>query len=172
MRVYYDSIDTPIGKLTVGVCSWGVRWVLFADEVGDQFGADAQHDTGATRFAIEQLAEYFAGTRQVFELPIAWNLLQGFSVAVWQAMAAIPYGETASYGDIAERASSPNASRAVGNVCGNNPLLLLVPCHRVVTSHGGLGGFRGGVDTKAALLAHEGVLLPLQASPSSAASTP
>jgi methylated-DNA-[protein]-cysteine S-methyltransferase len=171
MRVYYDSIETPIGELTVGVCSWGVRWVLFADEVGDQFGPDAEHDAGATRFAIEQIGEYFSGERQTFELPIAWNLLQGFSVAVWKAMAAIPYGETASYGEVAARAGSPSASRAVGNICGSNPLLLLVPCHRVVTSHGGLGGFRGGVDTKAELLAREGVLLPLQATPSPVASS-
>ena len=102
---------------------------------------------------LRQLAEYFAGTRQMFDLPLDWG--QGLQGAVRRAMAAIPFGETRTYGDIARQIGAP--AQAVGQACGANPLPLLIPCHRVL-GRNGLGGFSapGGVEAKVWLLRHEG----------------
>ncbi|MEZ5796880.1 MAG: methylated-DNA--[protein]-cysteine S-methyltransferase [Paracoccaceae bacterium] len=102
---------------------------------------------------LRQLAEYFAGTRQDFDLPLDWG--QGLGGAVRRAMAAIPFGQTRSYGQIAAQVGAP--AQAVGQACGANPIPILIPCHRVLGARG-LGGFSapGGVETKVALLRHEG----------------
>lgn len=101
----------------------------------------------------EQLNEYFLGRRRVFTLPIAPKGTE-FQQRVWAALREIPYGETRTYGEIAAAIGSPNASRAVGAACGSNPILLLIPCHRVVGKNGALTGFSatGGVTTKQGLL--------------------
>ena len=102
---------------------------------------------------LRQLAEYFAGTRQMFELPLDWG--SGLNAQVRRAMAAIPFGETRTYGDIARDIGAP--AQAVGQACGANPIPLIIPCHRVLGART-LGGFSapGGVETKVALLRHEG----------------
>jgi methylated-DNA-[protein]-cysteine S-methyltransferase len=103
------------------------------------------------RRAAAQLAEYFAGTRTRFDLPLA-PVGTDFQRRVWDATAAIPFGETATYGEIARKIGVPNGSRAVGGALNRNPLAIVVPCHRVVGSFGKLTGYDGGVDRKAFLL--------------------
>ena len=103
------------------------------------------------RRAAAQLAEYFAGTRPRFDLPLA-PVGTEFQRRVWAATSAIPFGETATYGEIARKIGAPNGSRAVGGALNRNPLAIIVPCHRVVGSSGRLTGYDGGVDRKAFLL--------------------
>lgn len=104
--------------------------------------------------ARRQLEEYFAGSRRVFDLPLAPEGT-AFQQAVWEALRAIPYGETRTYGQIAAAVGRPKASRAVGGACHCNPIGIIIPCHRVVGSSGRLTGYAGGLDRKAALLALE-----------------
>jgi len=101
-----------------------------------------------------QLEEYFARARTSFDLPLD---LRGtpFQVAAWEALAAIPYGETRAYAEQAARIGRPNAVRAIGAANGRNPISIVLPCHRVVGSDGSLTGFAGGLEVKAALLAFE-----------------
>jgi methylated-DNA-[protein]-cysteine S-methyltransferase len=101
-----------------------------------------------------QLAEYFAGERREFDLPLAPQG-SGFQVQVWRALLRIPYGETCSYGDIARVVGRPSASRAVGAANGRNPIPIIVPCHRVIGSNGSLTGYGGGLPVKRWLLDHE-----------------
>jgi methylated-DNA-[protein]-cysteine S-methyltransferase len=103
-----------------------------------------------------QLDEYFEGTRRGFELPLDWQLAHGFRREVLRATAEIPYGRTSSYRDVATRAGSPRAVRAAGTALATNPLPIVVPCHRVLRTGGGLGAYRGGAAAKAALLQLEG----------------
>lgn len=106
------------------------------------------------RRAAAQLAEYFAGTRTRFDLPLA-PIGTEFQRRVWAATSAIPFGETATYGEIARKIGVPNGSRAVGGALNRNPICIVVPCHRVVGSSGKLTGYDGGVDRKAFLLTLE-----------------
>ncbi|MFE9254517.1 methylated-DNA--[protein]-cysteine S-methyltransferase [Streptomyces sp. NPDC006879] len=108
---------------------------------------------------IRQLADYFDGSLRSFDLPLDWTLTSGFNRQVLRALAAdVPYGAVVGYGDLAHRVGQPGAAQAVGAAMGANPLPLVVPCHRVVERDGGIGGFGGGLETKRALLALEGVL--------------
>lgn len=106
--------------------------------------------------AVRQLEEYFAGRRRQFDLPLA---LDGtpFQREVWLSLADIPYGETISYAELARMVGRPQAFRAVGQANGANPVPIVLPCHRVVASGGGIGGYGGGLDLKRELLALEGV---------------
>ena len=105
---------------------------------------------------LQQLAEYFAGTRRNFDLPLR---PQGtvFQQRVWRELIEIPYGQTWSYGELAKRIDNPSASRAVGLANGRNPISILVPCHRVIGADGSLTGYGGGLERKQWLLAHEGL---------------
>lgn len=124
---------------------------------GCDMSADCCADAGDAAVldsAERQLREYFAGSRRGFDLPIE---LAGtpFRRAVWDALLRIPYGEVKTYGEIAREIGKPKASRAVGVACHNNPIAIIVPCHRVVGSGGALTGFGGGLDVKEKLLALE-----------------
>lgn len=99
-----------------------------------------------------QLDDYFNGTRQDFELPLDLSTGTPFQQKVWQALLTIPYGETISYAKLANAIGQPTAYRAVANANGNNPISLIIPCHRVIASDGGLGGYTGGIDIKRQLL--------------------
>ncbi len=105
--------------------------------------------------AATQLAEYFAGTRKTFDLPLAPDGT-AFQKKVWAAMCAIPYGETRGYGEVADELHS--AARAVGGACGRNPIPIIIPCHRILAANHRMGGYSGmgGLDTKAELLRLEG----------------
>ncbi|HEX7610606.1 MAG TPA: methylated-DNA--[protein]-cysteine S-methyltransferase, partial [Solirubrobacteraceae bacterium] len=117
---------------------------------------DWQHDDDALADVAGQLAAYFAGTLTEFDVQLE---LAGtdFQREVWQALRAIPYGETISYGELAQRVGKPSASRAVGLANGRNPIAIIVPCHRVIGADGSLTGYGGGLARKAWLLEHEAI---------------
>lgn len=148
----YEVLDTPVGELTVGVGSAGVRAVHFGRLPGVVTG---EGDAGLLELAVTELREYFAGTRTAFDLPIAPPGGSDFERAVWAAIATIPYGRMCTYGEIAAQVGDPSAARAVGVACNRNPVPVLVPCHRVVGAGGKLVGFGGGLSRKRTLLALE-----------------
>ncbi len=114
-------------------------------------------DHPVLKLASRQLAEYFAGQRSHFDVPLDLACGTAFQQSVWQALLAIPRGSTASYGDVGRRIGKPAAARAVGAAVGRNPISIIVPCHRVMGSDGSLTGYAGGLHRKVALLAIEGV---------------
>ena len=116
----------------------------------------AKEDPQPLASAVDCLNRYFAGEPENFDHPLG---LQGslFQMQVWSALRRIPVGKVATYGDIAAQIGRPRSARAVGQACGSNPIVLFVPCHRVVAANGGLGGFGSGLGIKKALLRHEGV---------------
>ena len=104
---------------------------------------------------ITQLDQYLAGERQQFDMTLDWSLGTPFQQSVWRALQQIPYGQTISYAQLAQSIGKPTAYRAVANANGKNPLSIIIPCHRVVASHGSLGGYTGGLDKKRLLLGIE-----------------
>ena len=146
---------SPVGLLTVEVGDSGIRTV----ELGVlAAGSVARATDPGARTVAEALDAYFAGDLDALDgLPVDLAALRPFSRAVLEALRAVPAGSVTTYGELARAAGSPGASRAVGQVVGSNPVPLVVPCHRVVASGGGLGGFSAGLDRKRWLLAHEGV---------------
>ena len=154
MPVARCTVESPVGPLTITAEGGAITRV--------DFGAGGSRSAGGNTLLAEaarQLTAYFDGSLRVFDLPIAPRGTP-FRLRVWAAMQAIPYGETRSYGALAQALGT--APRAVGGACGANPIPLVVPCHRVVGTGGGLGGFSGGAgcDTKRHLLAHERALPP------------
>lgn len=153
--IWYDNLATPIGSLRLVADDQGLREIWF--ETGRHQREPAPSWTRsaeALAFARVQLEQYFAGTRQVFELPLH-PLGTPFQLAVWRELARIPYGATISYGELARRLGQPQAMRAVGAANGRNPLPIVLPCHRVIGANGSLTGFGGGLPTKRFLLAME-----------------
>jgi methylated-DNA-[protein]-cysteine S-methyltransferase len=152
--------STPVGPLTLVANERGqLARVEFAEPMrtGDRDAAGPRAE-GILADAGRQLDEYFAGTRHEFELDLAPRGTP-FQLAVWDALLEIPYGATASYGEIARAVGRPNAVRAVGQANGRNPLAIVVPCHRVIGSDHSLTGYGGGVDRKRFLLSLEGSTL-------------
>lgn len=157
MTLFYKEIKSPVGKLKLVASSRALVAVLWERERPnrvklDEMSLDPQHP-----ILIEterQLAEYFAGKRTEFDLPLEPNGTE-FQKKVWRTLREIPFGKTKRYLDLARAIGSPDASRAVGAANGKNPLSIVVPCHRVVGANGALTGFAGGLETKAALLALE-----------------
>lgn len=120
---------------------------------------DASAAASVVEHAAAELASYFEGGLREFTVPLDWSLSGGFNERVLrELLASVPYGVTAGYQDLADRVGEPGAARAVGMAMGSNPLPVVVPCHRIVESRGGLGGFGGGLETKRTLLALEGLL--------------
>ncbi len=151
-------IASPVGTLTLVAADAGLAAIVWEDDapLRVRTGPLAQDDAHPVLVeTARQLAEYFAGQRRVFALPLA---PQGttFQLDVWAALSAIPWGETRSYAAIARAIGRPTAMRAVGAANGRNPLSIVVPCHRVVGSNGTLTGFAGGLAAKARLLEIEG----------------
>jgi methylated-DNA-[protein]-cysteine S-methyltransferase len=168
--VSYAVIDSPVGRLVAAGTPRGLARLAYVDDSG---GLDAVLDTLAARLSprileaparldpvARELDEYFAGRRTAFDLPVDWALVAPFGRRVLRATAAIPFGATASYAEVAASAGSPRGSRAAGNALGANPVPIVVPCHRVLRSGGALGGYTGGLHRKEALLRIEGVLPP------------
>lgn len=150
--MYYCYIDTPIGELLLAGENDALSMIGFPKgSMRRDPEPDWIYNETPLLNARQQLAEYFAGTRKHFDLPLTLNGTE-FQVNVLKALQEIPYGETVSYGDIAKRIGKPKAVRAVGAANGRNPIPIVVPCHRVIGSSGDLTGFGGGLDTKEALL--------------------
>lgn len=115
-----------------------------------------QQDSPFLNRVESELREYFTGERETFDIPVTFAGTE-FQEKVWEVIASIPFGETLSYGEIADKIEIPNAARAIGNACGNNPIPIIVPCHRVLASNGKLGGYSSGLDNKRTLLSLENI---------------
>ena len=149
-------VDTPIGPVGLVASDTAVSAVLFDGRRVRAEGASPILDEAA-----RQLRAYFAGDLVSFDLPLELHGTE-FQRRCWLALATIPYGQTVSYGEQARRLGlGPEAARTVGAAIGQNPLPLVLPCHRVIGADGSLTGFGGGLDVKRYLLEHEGALLPL-----------
>lgn len=164
-RFITADLDTPLGPMLAGATYEGICLLEFADRpllprrlerVQARLGSAAipGHHPRLDRLA-GQLAEYFAGARRSFDIPLAFTGTP-FQERVWRLLCEVPYGGTVSYAELARRAGSPGGSRAVGRANGDNRIAIVVPCHRVVGANGGLGGYGGGVHRKQRLLDLEG----------------
>ena len=165
LDVAYARVDSPVGTLVLASTPQGLARLAYVDE-GQE---DAVMEDIAARLSPRMLSaprrldeprreldEYFAGRRRAFDVTLDLRLLSDFTRRVLHATAEIPYGEVATYKEVAAAAGSPHGSRAAGNALGSNPLPIVLPCHRVLHSGGGLGGYTGGLERKRVLLAIEG----------------
>jgi methylated-DNA-[protein]-cysteine S-methyltransferase len=160
--VHYALVDSPVGTLVAASTPRGLATLSYADRFG---GADGALDWVAARLSPRmleaparldvvrrELDEYFEGRRTEFETPVDWRLSHGFLLRAREACAAIPYGQVRTYKQLAIAAGSPEAVRAAGNAMAKNPIPIVVPCHRVLRTGGGLGGYGGGLECKRWLL--------------------
>jgi methylated-DNA-[protein]-cysteine S-methyltransferase len=166
-EIAYALIDAPVGRIVAAATPRGLLRLAYELDNG---GVDAILDQMARRLSpriVEaparlddvrrELDEYFDGRRREFDLALDWRLARtGFTRRVLEATNRIPFGATSTYRDVAGAAGSPKAFRAAGGALGSNPIPIVVPCHRVLASGGGLGGYTGGLDRKRLLLGIEG----------------
>jgi methylated-DNA-[protein]-cysteine S-methyltransferase len=149
----FVTMESPVGTLTLTAAETALVGLSFETSRRPKRDNSAREEIThpVLTVAINQLREYFAGERNVFELPLQ---LEGtdFQKRVWEQLLLIPFGETCSYGDIAHRLGDPKLTRAVGLANGSNPIAIVVPCHRVIGASGALTGFGGGLRNKAILL--------------------
>ncbi|MEU1814339.1 methylated-DNA--[protein]-cysteine S-methyltransferase [Streptomyces roseifaciens] len=169
----WTTVGTSIGPLGLAATPKGLLQVAFrADEAVSaeavaaltrRMGTGPVSGPCASREILTETAaeleDYFAGRRETFSVPLDWSLISGFNRQVLRELAGgVPYGTVVSYQDLADRVGERGAARAVGVAMGSNPLPVVVPCHRVIESNGGLGGFGSGLEIKRSLLSLEGVL--------------
>jgi len=149
--IHYRTIDSPIGPLTLAGHGSVLTNLRMVDQTYEPSRTGWSLDQGAFGDAVEQLGAYFAG--ELTEFDIEFDLLgTEFQQRVWKALLTIPYGETRSYGEIADQIGAPGSARAVGLANGHNPIAIVVPCHRVIGANGNLTGYGGGLDRKRTLL--------------------
>ena len=152
------QLDSPIGRLRLVATDQGLSHLLFDQQVGEDLESDGDEveadDHPVLAAATAQLAEYFAGRRQEFDIPLDLSGTE-FQRAAWSALANVPFGETRSYRQQAEAIGRPKAVRAIGAANGRNPVPIVLPCHRIVGSDGSLTGYGGGLPIKEFLLNHE-----------------
>jgi methylated-DNA-[protein]-cysteine S-methyltransferase len=160
--VRYDVVDSPIGSLAVAATDNGLARINFDVDGFDERIAKT-FGVRVLRVPLDdvrrELDEYFAGTRTDFDLPLDLRVAP-FYDAVLRELARVPYGRTVTYGSLAATVGRPRAARAVGTVMHNNPIPIVLPCHRVVGANGSLTGYAGGLHVKRALLELEGAMLP------------
>ncbi|NVC22443.1 MULTISPECIES: methylated-DNA--[protein]-cysteine S-methyltransferase [Kocuria] len=160
LDVAFTTVSTPVGVLLLAATEEGLVRVAYAREDHEAVLQDLARRISPRVLraparlapAVRQLEEYFAGTRTRFDLPLDRSLSHGFRRLVQEHLPEIGYGRTESYGAVARSVGRPQAVRAVGTACATNPLPVVVPCHRVLRGDGGLGGYVGGLEAKAALL--------------------
>ncbi len=164
IEIAFESHDSPFGRILVGASGQGLVRVALPEEDEEQVLEDLARRASARigrlprpvlTAARTQLDQYFAGDRHLFELDLDWRLTKGFRRDVLRQTAHIPYGVTASYAEMAERAGRPRAVRAAGSALATNPLPIVIPCHRVLRSDGSTGAYLGGPEMKVALLEME-----------------
>lgn len=158
--IRYTRFESPLGPVVAVACEDGLTNVDFVGAKYEKpIGRDWVEDPAYAplRACREQLAEYFAGTRTTFELPLAAEG-SAFQQRVWREISAVPYGKTITYAELAKRAGAPGQARAAGAATGRNPLGVIVPCHRIMGSNGSLTGYAGGLERKRGLLELEGAL--------------
>ena len=166
--VTYGLVDSPFGPLLVALTPRGLVKLHYPngdfdrelEGLASKVSPRIVQSAKSTEDVRRQLDEYFDGRRKRFDIPLDLQLTAGFSKRVLTATARIPFGSMATYRDVAGRAGNPLATRAAGNALGSNPVPIVVPCHRVVRTGGGLGGYTGGLDRKRRLLELEGALGP------------
>jgi methylated-DNA-[protein]-cysteine S-methyltransferase len=169
--VAYANVDSPYGRLLLARTDRGVVKLALPSHRGDAVSDDEVLEELAGKVsprvveaparlddARRQLDAYFEGRLKRFEVPVDWRLSHGFTSRALHAVARIPYGKTRSYAEIANAAGNERAFRAAGTACGHNPVPLIVPCHRVIQSGGGIGNYGGGPEMKRSLLSLEGAL--------------
>jgi methylated-DNA-[protein]-cysteine S-methyltransferase len=163
LDIAYQTVDSPVGPLLLAATDLGLVRVAYASEdhdkvlqaLADRISPRILRAPARLDIAARELEEYFTGRRHSFDVPLDWRLAAGFRSTVLHHLPEIGYGHTATYAAVAQLAGNPKAVRAVGTACATNPLPVIVPCHRVVRSDGGLGGYLGGVDAKRTLLTLE-----------------
>ena len=154
-QIYYTFVESPLGSVILVGHTDGLTHINFQDGANRlEIQPEWQQDATALKEAVEQISGYFAGTCKQFDLKLA-SRGTAFQQQVWDAVSSIPYGSTDSYGAIAKQSDRPKASRAVGAANGQNPLPIIIPCHRVIGSSGKLTGYGGGIRLKKWLLDHE-----------------
>lgn len=151
------TIDSPVGKLKLIASEKGLVAILWENDAPERVRLNGLVENETNRMLVQterQLAEYFSGKRRNFTIPLD---LRGtpFQTNVWEALLAIPFGETRSYGELARQLGNPQTARAVGAATGRNPVSIVVPCHRAIGATGKLTGFAGGLDAKRRLLTLE-----------------
>ena len=155
MTIFTSTVESPVGDLRLTATDGRLSGVAMRDQRhAPTTSKEWVRDDGWFRDVAAQLAAYFAGEVQTFDVPLG---LVGtdFQRRVWSGLLEIPYGTTISYGELARRVGNPKASRAVGLANGRNPVTIIVPCHRVIGAHGDLTGYGGGLERKTWLLRHE-----------------
>ena len=156
--MHFCRYSSPLGKLLIGEEGNAIVYCQWEDSVDERFIAtweeDKEQQNALLTLACRQLIEYFAGKRKAFDLPIRLNGTP-FQQIVWKGLQQIPYGETLSYAGLARQIGREKAARAVGNANNHNPLMIIIPCHRVVASNGEISGYAGGIARKAWLLEKE-----------------
>jgi len=164
--IYYTQVESPWGPLFLAVTEKGVCNCTFLRErdISDMLSRVAERNlerwvegaAGPLGPAIDLLKDYFSGEAELNRYPVD---IQGstFRVRAWSELRKIPLGKVATYGEIAAKIGKPRGARAIGQACGSNPVVLFIPCHRVVSAQGKLGGFGGGLRLKRSLLHHEGI---------------
>jgi len=164
--IAYGTVDTPIGTLLVAMSRRGLMRVAFEEEIDDtvvELSDDRSlrvlRTARGTDEVRRQIDEYFGGTRHAFDVDVDWSELHGFTRKVLRETTRIPFGSVLTYRQVAGRAGNSRAMRAAGNALHANPVPIVVPCHRVIRTGGGLGGYGGRLDRKEALLRMEGALL-------------
>jgi methylated-DNA-[protein]-cysteine S-methyltransferase len=163
LDVAYRIVDSPVGSLLLAATEAGLVRVAYASEnhetvlqtLSDRISPRVLNAPARLDAVARELDEYFGGQRHGFDVPLDWRLSAGFRSTVLHRLPEIGYGHTASYAAVAKLAGNPRAVRAVGTACATNPLPVVVPCHRVVRSDGGMGGYLGGPEAKRALLTLE-----------------
>ncbi len=174
MQLFYDIYDTEICRLFIAVDEKStvkrIHFILDSEDdsiksiLNSKYvkSAGYQHVKSPEKCSelTRELDEYFSGSRTEFDIEVVPDGTE-FQQQVWSELQKIPFGQTATYGDIAKRIGNPSASRAVGLANNKNPIPIIIPCHRVIGANGKLVGFAGGLDAKKSLLIHEGLLLDL-----------
>jgi methylated-DNA-[protein]-cysteine S-methyltransferase len=167
--IAYDRlVGTPFGDLLVAVSERGVIALRFGGSAADfrealvdKYGAEVRRDPDQVSDVMDQLGEYFEGSRGEFEISFDLSGLSAFQRSVLEAVQKVPRGSYVTYLELARRIGKPKSARAVGQALGHNPIPILIPCHRVIASNGSLGGYSGpgGIETKSELLRMEGAVL-------------
>ena len=165
--MYAFTHQSPIGLLFITLTERGLRGLHtlstqryvdgMPDSVAETGGMPASAEEVIAQEVETQLRQYFDGSRTAFDLPLDLDRGSAFQRRVWEVIARIPYGEVLSYAEVAQAAGAPGAFRAAGTACGQNPVALVTPCHRVIASGSKLGGYGLGIENKVWLLRHEGI---------------
>ena len=163
MKIYVTPFNSPIGTLYITSSDKGVVCISLSGKESllkdlERLVPDMELEENAVKNkrVIKQLREYFSGARKNFDLPLH-VIGTEFQKLVWRQLKRVPFGQTASYKEIAEKIGKPQAMRAVGQANHRNPIPIIIPCHRIIGANGHLVGFGGGLDLKRFLLSHEGV---------------